>query len=133
MDSPSESKNFPNSQYKWSYILTFKKTILPLSVAFQWLPHLLSCGCMQSTCVLSSASSLQLLDKRAQARTLAHEIEARMSREAWGRSMDASDLACSEVMALPTQVVAQEQRSRECGLWASDRKETTTFDRGPLI
>ncbi|GJY59085.1 hypothetical protein Tco_0458977 [Tanacetum coccineum] len=35
------------------------------------------------------------------------EREARLSREAWGRSMDASDLARSKVMALHTQVVAQ--------------------------
>ncbi|GKE59136.1 hypothetical protein Tco_1498321, partial [Tanacetum coccineum] len=32
----------------------------------------------------------------------------RMSREAWGRSMDASDLAHAEVMSLRTQVVAQQ-------------------------
>ncbi|GJR13260.1 hypothetical protein Tco_0795912 [Tanacetum coccineum] len=35
------------------------------------------------------------------------EAEARLSREAWGRSMDASDLARAEVMSLRTQVVAQ--------------------------
>ncbi|GKD62899.1 hypothetical protein Tco_1305007, partial [Tanacetum coccineum] len=34
------------------------------------------------------------------------EREARMSREAWGRSMDASDLARSEVMSLRTTVLA---------------------------
>ncbi|GKE39103.1 hypothetical protein Tco_1462508, partial [Tanacetum coccineum] len=36
------------------------------------------------------------------------ETEARMSREAWGRSMDTSDLARAEVMSLRTQVVAQQ-------------------------
>ncbi|GJT60100.1 hypothetical protein Tco_1003633 [Tanacetum coccineum] len=36
------------------------------------------------------------------------EAEAKMSREAWGRSMDASDLARAEVMSLRTQVVAQQ-------------------------
>ncbi|GJV99036.1 hypothetical protein Tco_1554288 [Tanacetum coccineum] len=35
------------------------------------------------------------------------ETEARMSREAWGRSMDASDLARAEVMSLRTIVHAQ--------------------------
>ncbi|GKC38400.1 hypothetical protein Tco_1050784, partial [Tanacetum coccineum] len=34
--------------------------------------------------------------------------EARMSREAWGRSMDASDLARSEVMSLRTTVLGQQ-------------------------
>ncbi|GKC28136.1 hypothetical protein Tco_1035430 [Tanacetum coccineum] len=47
-------------------------------------------------------------DRRTHARTARlMEAEARISREAWGRSMDASDLARSEVMALHTQVVAQ--------------------------
>ncbi|GJW68355.1 hypothetical protein Tco_0122779 [Tanacetum coccineum] len=35
------------------------------------------------------------------------EAETRLSREAWGRSMDASDIARSEVMALRTTVLAQ--------------------------
>ncbi|GJS06068.1 hypothetical protein Tco_0362864 [Tanacetum coccineum] len=48
-------------------------------------------------------------DRRAHARTARlMEAEARMSREAWGRSMDASDLARAEVMSLRTQVVAQQ-------------------------
>ncbi|GJU83866.1 retrovirus-related pol polyprotein from transposon TNT 1-94 [Tanacetum coccineum] len=49
-------------------------------------------------------------DRRAHARTaLLMEREARMSREAWGRSMDASDLARSEVMSLRTTVLGQRQ------------------------
>ncbi|GKB41619.1 hypothetical protein Tco_0886561 [Tanacetum coccineum] len=48
-------------------------------------------------------------DRRAHARTtLLMEREARMSREAWGRSMDASDLARSEVMSLRTTVLGQQ-------------------------
>ncbi|GJY27267.1 hypothetical protein Tco_0401993 [Tanacetum coccineum] len=44
-------------------------------------------------------------DRRTHARTaLLMEKEARMSRGAWGRSMDASDLARSEVMSLRTTV-----------------------------
>ncbi|GKG64329.1 hypothetical protein Tco_0651430, partial [Tanacetum coccineum] len=35
------------------------------------------------------------------------KTKARMSREAWGRSMDASDLARTEVMSLRTTVHAQ--------------------------
>ncbi|GKE11608.1 hypothetical protein Tco_1415159 [Tanacetum coccineum] len=45
--------------------------------------------------------------------------ETRLSREAWRQSMDASDLARSEVMALRTQVVAQQ--SEIAGLQAADR------------
>ncbi|GKG02341.1 hypothetical protein Tco_0309977, partial [Tanacetum coccineum] len=45
-------------------------------------------------------------DMRAHARTtLLMEREARMSREAWGRSIEASDLARSEVMSLRTTVL----------------------------
>ncbi|GJY93498.1 hypothetical protein Tco_0509280 [Tanacetum coccineum] len=60
-------------------------------------------------------------DRRAHACTaLLMEREARMSREAWRRSIDASDLARSEVMALRTQVVAQQAVITE--LQAADRK-----------
>ncbi|GJT76920.1 hypothetical protein Tco_1043645 [Tanacetum coccineum] len=48
-------------------------------------------------------------DRCAYARiALLMEREARMSREAWGRSMDASDLARSEVMSLRTTVLGQQ-------------------------
>ncbi|GKG30659.1 hypothetical protein Tco_0423147, partial [Tanacetum coccineum] len=47
-------------------------------------------------------------DRHAYARTcLLMKREARMSQEAWGRSMDASDLACLEVMSLRTIVLGQ--------------------------
>ncbi|GKB69917.1 hypothetical protein Tco_0931329 [Tanacetum coccineum] len=60
-------------------------------------------------------------DRRAHARTARLvEAEARMSQEAWGRSMDASNLARSEVMALRTQVVAQQAVITE--LQAADRR-----------
>ncbi|GJY10718.1 hypothetical protein Tco_0378903, partial [Tanacetum coccineum] len=53
-------------------------------------------------------------DGRAHARTTRlMETEARMSREAWGRSMDASDLARAEVMSLRTTVLAQMSEIRE--------------------
>ncbi|GKE39716.1 hypothetical protein Tco_1463121, partial [Tanacetum coccineum] len=56
-------------------------------------------------------------DRRAHARTARlMKAEARMSREAWGRSMDASDLARAEDMSLRTQVVAQQAE-----LQAADR------------
>ncbi|GJY67454.1 hypothetical protein Tco_0469692 [Tanacetum coccineum] len=48
-------------------------------------------------------------DRRAHARTTRlMEAEARLSREAWRQSMDTSNLACSEVMTLRTQVLAQQ-------------------------
>ncbi|GJX15157.1 hypothetical protein Tco_0206915 [Tanacetum coccineum] len=46
--------------------------------------------------------------------------DEQMYREAWGRSMDASDLARSEVMALHTQAVAQQAVITE--LQAADRR-----------
>ncbi|GKA29129.1 hypothetical protein Tco_0715374 [Tanacetum coccineum] len=57
------------------------------------------------------ASRLNMLyrDRCAHARTARlMEAEARMSREAWVRSMDASNLARPEFMSLRTQVVAQQ-------------------------
>ncbi|GJW08885.1 hypothetical protein Tco_1571308 [Tanacetum coccineum] len=82
------------------------------------------------------ASQLNMLyrDRRAHARTgLLMEREARMSREAWGRSMDASDLARLEVMSLRTTVLGQQAVITE--LQAADRRrqaaitELLTADR----
>ncbi|GJU92597.1 hypothetical protein Tco_1317353 [Tanacetum coccineum] len=77
-------------------------------------------------------------DRRAHARTtLLMEKEARMSREAWGKSMDASDLACLEVMSLCTTVLGLQAMIIE--LQAADRttdtddsiSETTGPAKGP--
>ncbi|GKB10536.1 hypothetical protein Tco_0844459 [Tanacetum coccineum] len=57
------------------------------------------------------AGQLNMLyrDRRAHAHTtLLMEREAKMSREAWGRSMDASDLARLEIMLLRTIVLGQQ-------------------------
>ncbi|GJQ95871.1 hypothetical protein Tco_0007010 [Tanacetum coccineum] len=63
-------------------------------------------------------------DRRAHARiALLMEREARMSQEAWGRSMDASDLARSEVMSLRTTVLGQQAVITE--LQAADRRRQT--------
>ncbi|GKE60039.1 hypothetical protein Tco_1510406 [Tanacetum coccineum] len=63
-------------------------------------------------------------DRRAYARTArVMEAKARMSREAWGRSMDASDLTRVEVISLRTQVVAQQALITE--LQAVDRRRQT--------
>ncbi|GJY10841.1 hypothetical protein Tco_0379026 [Tanacetum coccineum] len=61
-------------------------------------------------------------DRHAHARTARlMETEARMSREAWGRSMDASDLTRAEVMSLRTQVEAEAvHRGTEAAEEASD-------------
>ncbi|GJR73744.1 putative reverse transcriptase domain-containing protein [Tanacetum coccineum] len=64
-------------------------------------------------------------DRRAHARTgRLLEIEARMSREAWGRSMDASDLGSVEVMSLRTTMLAQQSQIRE--LQSADHRRQTT-------
>ncbi|GKA81201.1 hypothetical protein Tco_0787893, partial [Tanacetum coccineum] len=57
--------------------------------------------------LMSSRLNMLFRDRRAHARTvLLMEREARLSCEAWGRSMDASDTARSEVRALRTTVLA---------------------------
>ncbi|GKC04399.1 hypothetical protein Tco_0996009, partial [Tanacetum coccineum] len=71
-------------------------------------------------------------DRPAHARTARlMEAEARMSREAWGRSMDASDLARTEVMSLRTQVVAQQAEQSIEALRLLKRLQTqmTEFER----
>ncbi|GKC43896.1 hypothetical protein Tco_1061618, partial [Tanacetum coccineum] len=66
-------------------------------------------------------------DRRAHARTARlMETEARMSREAWGRSMDASDLARAEVMSLRTTVLAQQSEIRELQLADHRRQAVIT-------
>ncbi|GKC74025.1 hypothetical protein Tco_1119908 [Tanacetum coccineum] len=74
--------------------------------------------------LLAGRLNVLLRDRRVHART-ARLIEtgARMSREAWGRSMDASDLACAEVMSLRTTVLAQQSQIRE--LQSADRRRQT--------
>ncbi|GKE05613.1 hypothetical protein Tco_1397631 [Tanacetum coccineum] len=50
-------------------------------------------------------------DRRAHARTARLiEAEARISQEAWGKSMDVSDLACAEFMSLHTQMTEFERQ-----------------------
>ncbi|GKD75932.1 hypothetical protein Tco_1334214 [Tanacetum coccineum] len=79
-------------------------------------------------------------DRCAHARTARFiEAEAKMSREAWGRSLDASDLARAEVMSLRNQVVAQQavitklqvaDRMRHTGITdmlATDRRRQKQF------
>ncbi|GJW78281.1 hypothetical protein Tco_0139963 [Tanacetum coccineum] len=59
--------------------------------------------------VLSGRLNLLQRDRRSHAYTaLLMEREARLSREAWGRSISTSDAACFEVMALRTTVLGQQ-------------------------
>ncbi|GKA75461.1 hypothetical protein Tco_0781839 [Tanacetum coccineum] len=71
--------------------------------------------------LLASRLNMLFRDRRAHARTARlMETKARMSREAWGRSIDASDLACVEIMSLRTTVIAQQSQIRE--LQSADRR-----------
>ncbi|GKE74109.1 hypothetical protein Tco_1536150, partial [Tanacetum coccineum] len=71
--------------------------------------------------LLAGRLNMLFRDKRAHAYTChLMETEARLSREAWRRSMDASDLAHGEVMSLRTTVLGQMSEIRE--LHAADRK-----------
>ncbi|GJT11597.1 putative reverse transcriptase domain-containing protein [Tanacetum coccineum] len=70
--------------------------------------------------LLASRVNMLFRDRREHAHTyLLMETEAKMSREAWGRSMDASDLARIEVMSLRTTVHAQMSEITE--LQSADR------------
>ncbi|GJS54193.1 hypothetical protein Tco_0627555 [Tanacetum coccineum] len=63
-------------------------------------------------------------DRRSHARTARlMESKARLSREAWVQSMDASDTTRSEVSALWTTVLAQQTEIGD--LWAADRRRQT--------
>nr|GFC17854.1 hypothetical protein [Tanacetum cinerariifolium] len=65
-------------------------------------------------------------DRRAHAYTRQlMETEARMSREAWVRATDASDLVHGEVMSLRTTVLGQMSEIRE--LQAADRRRQTVI------
>ncbi|GJT89419.1 hypothetical protein Tco_1071136 [Tanacetum coccineum] len=76
--------------------------------------------------LLAGRLNMLFRDRRAHARTARLiETEARMSREAWGRSMDASDLARAEVMSLCTTVLAQQSQIRE--LQSADRRRQTVI------
>ncbi|GKF60305.1 hypothetical protein Tco_0177091, partial [Tanacetum coccineum] len=78
--------------------------------------------------LLASRVNTLFKDRRGHAHTcLLMETEARMSREAWGKSMDTSDLACAEVMSLRTTVHAQMSEITE--LQSADRSRRRTLQR----
>ncbi|GKE09694.1 hypothetical protein Tco_1413245, partial [Tanacetum coccineum] len=70
--------------------------------------------------LMSGWLNMLFRDRRAHTHTaLLMEREARLSREAWRRSMDASDTARSEVRALRTTVLTQQ--TEITALRAADR------------
>ncbi|GKC75184.1 hypothetical protein Tco_1125958 [Tanacetum coccineum] len=76
--------------------------------------------------LLAGRLNMLFRDRRAHAYTR-HKIEtkARLSREAWRRSMDANDLARGEVISLRTTVLGQMSEIRE--LHAGDRRRQADF------
>nr|GFC85065.1 hypothetical protein [Tanacetum cinerariifolium] len=71
--------------------------------------------------LLAGRLNMLFRDRRAHA-YIRHlmETEARLSREAWVRSTDTSDLVCGEVMSLRTTILGQMTEIRESH--AADRK-----------
>ncbi|GJS93848.1 hypothetical protein Tco_0800816 [Tanacetum coccineum] len=79
--------------------------------------------------LMSGRLNMLFRDRRAHAHTaLLMEREARLSREAWGRSMDASDTARSEVRALRTTVLAQQTEIASCTSGRPRSTSTTCED-----
>nr|GFC25090.1 hypothetical protein [Tanacetum cinerariifolium] len=76
--------------------------------------------------LLAGRLNMLFRDRRAHAYTRhLMAIEARMSREAWVRATDASDLVHGEVMSLCTTVLGQMSEIRE--LQATDRRRQTVI------
>ncbi|GKA49269.1 hypothetical protein Tco_0742227 [Tanacetum coccineum] len=77
--------------------------------------------------LLAGRLNMLFRDRRAHAYTRhLMETEARLSREAWRRSMDASDLARREVMSLRTTVQGQMSEIRELHVVDSRRQAVTS-------
>nr|GFC76055.1 hypothetical protein [Tanacetum cinerariifolium] len=76
--------------------------------------------------LLAGRLNMLYKDRRAHAYTrLLIEAKARMSREAWTRATDASDLVHGEVISLRTTVLGQISEIRE--LQAADRRRRTVI------
>nr|GEU81556.1 reverse transcriptase domain-containing protein [Tanacetum cinerariifolium] len=76
--------------------------------------------------LLAGRLNMLFRDRRAHAHTrLLIEAEARMSREAWTRAIDVSDLVHGEVISLRTTVLGQIPEIRE--LQAADRRRQTVI------
>nr|GFB96375.1 hypothetical protein [Tanacetum cinerariifolium] len=80
--------------------------------------------------LLAGRLNMLFRDRRAHVYTRhLMETEARMSREAWVRATDASDLVHGKVMSLRTTVLGQMSEIRE--LQAADRRRQTGLAGGP--
>ncbi|GJX53436.1 hypothetical protein Tco_0281805 [Tanacetum coccineum] len=78
--------------------------------------------------LLAGRLNMLFRDRRAHAHTARlMKTEARMSREAWGRSMDASDLARAEVMSLHHRM--QKQLTEALKLIKRLQTQMTEFER----
>nr|GFB23087.1 hypothetical protein [Tanacetum cinerariifolium] len=76
--------------------------------------------------LLAGRLNMLFRDRRAYAYTRQlMETEARMSREAWARATDASDLVYGEVISLRTTVLGQISKIKE--LQAADRRRQTVI------
>nr|GFC50897.1 hypothetical protein [Tanacetum cinerariifolium] len=81
--------------------------------------------------LLAGRLNMLFRDRRAHAYTrLLMKAEARMSREAWTRASDASDLVYGEVISLRTTVLGQISEIRE--LQAADHRRQTSESRTAL-
>nr|GEZ37209.1 hypothetical protein [Tanacetum cinerariifolium] len=78
--------------------------------------------------LLAGRLNMLFRDRRAHAYTRQlMETEARMSRKAWVRAIDASDLVHEEVMSLRTTVLGQMSEMRK--LQAADRRRQTVISK----
>nr|GFB90477.1 hypothetical protein [Tanacetum cinerariifolium] len=78
--------------------------------------------------LLAGRLNMLFRDRRAHAYTCQlMKTEARMSREAWVRATDASDLVHGEVMSLHTTMLGQMSEIRE--LQAADRRRQTVISK----
>ncbi|GKB31577.1 hypothetical protein Tco_0870978 [Tanacetum coccineum] len=78
--------------------------------------------------LMSDQLNMLRRDRHAHARTARlMESEAKLSREAWVQSTDASDTARSEVRALRTTILSQQTEIGE--LWAANRKRQTQLTK----
>ncbi|GJS57969.1 reverse transcriptase domain-containing protein [Tanacetum coccineum] len=80
--------------------------------------------------LMSDQLNLLRRDRRSHARTARlMEGEARATREAWARSMDASDTTCSEVRALRTTVLAHQTEIGDLRQQAADDRHSSKAPR----
>ncbi|GKF19064.1 hypothetical protein Tco_0067702, partial [Tanacetum coccineum] len=101
----------------YGFVATMDREGAPVSTNTELGRHMIAF----ETRVRQDTDEIYTRDRRAHAYTRhLMETEARLSREAWRRSMDVSDLAREEVMSLRTTVLGQMSEIRD--LHAVDRR-----------